>query len=293
MQACGVIAYVVGRERADRAFTMVSAWCPSVKDAAQPETAQPEIPAAKEQSDVIPIGSSFAVVTAESDVDMEKAIGAKSFTEWVSVIARNARIEISKLRIQSLDFNGSSISSLKFVADAKVGGNMVPSTVFMRGGTIAVLVVLKHGDERYTLMVRQPRVPVCKSSMQEGIEGMLDSDGNFSGASAKAMAQVGIEINESELINMTELAYGEAYPGMYPSCSASDEFNPIFLCRRCVSADEFAGLSKLTGEAKEGDTIKLQMIPLQNLWRVSPDAKMLSALCLHDKLIATGLIPDF
>merc|ERR1719324_1061144 len=106
----------------------------------------------------------------------------------------------------------------------------------MRGGSVAVLVILHHGDRRFTLTVRQPRVPVCLANIAEIPAGMLDGDGNFAGVAAKEMKEeTGMELKQSDLIDMTELTYGNEVPGMFPSCGGSDEFNRIFLYRKHVS----------------------------------------------------------
>merc|ERR1712039_744943 len=101
-------------------------------------------------------------------------------------------------------------------------------------------------------------------------------------------------MGEKELIDMTALAFRGAYPGMYPSCGGTDEFNRLFLYRGAITADELKDMQgRLTGIAAEGELIKLEIVPLDDLWRMSPDAKALGALCLHDRLILSGLIENF
>merc|ERR1711948_126172 len=91
-------------------------------------------------------------------------------------------------------------------------------------------------------------------------------------------------------VDLTALAFKGAYPGMYPSCGASDEFNRLFLYETEVTAAELENLQgRLTGVAEEGELINLQIIPLDDLWKVSPDAKALGALCLYTRLAATDL----
>merc|ERR1712003_299425 len=100
-------------------------------------------------------------------------------------------------------------------------------------------------------------VPVAVSSMPEIIGGYLDADGNFSGDALKEMRErLGIQINESELINLTELAYGQDFPGVYPSCGSCDEFSQIFLYRKVIDAATFAELNKKP-TAEEGEPSKL------------------------------------
>merc|ERR1719356_1724569 len=124
------------------------------------------------------------------------------------------------------------MGSLKFKADASVDGKPVPGVVFMRGGAVAILVVLKCKEKRYTVVVRQPRIPVGKDNLPEIPAGMLDGEGNFAGVAAKELKEeTGLNIDESQLFDLTGAAYGEEYQGMYPSVGATDEFNRLFLFR--------------------------------------------------------------
>ena len=103
-----------------------------------------------------------------------------------------------------------------------------------------------------------------------------------------------IIINETDLIDLTGLAYGKAYPGMYPTCGGSDAFNTLFAYRERVTDERLKELQgKLTGVKKEGELITLDIVKLDELWKKSPDAKALAALCLYDKLFAQKVIKDF
>merc|ERR1719356_423863 len=133
------------------------------------------------------------------------------------------------------------MGSLKFKADASVDGKPVPGVVFMRGAAVAILVVLKCKDKRYTVVVRQPRIPVGKDNLPEIPAGMLDGEGNFAGVAAKELKEeTGISINQKDLIDMTQLAFNDTYPGMYPSCGGTDEFNRLFLYRDTITDDKLA-----------------------------------------------------
>jgi ADP-sugar diphosphatase len=163
----------------------------------------------------------------------------------------------------------------------------------MRGGAVAVLVILHHEGEQFTIMVRQPRVPIGFGNFAEIPAGMLDGDGNFAGIAAKEMKEeTGIAIKESELIDMTDLAYKGRYPGVYTSCGGSDEFNRILLYQKAVTAAELESLNgKLTGVAEEGELINLQIVPLSSLWKMTSDAKSLMALTFYHKLNKANLLP--
>ena len=90
--------------------------------------------------------------------------------------------------------------------------------VFMRGGAVGVLVILECEGKEYTIITYQARVPVACSNLPEIPAGMLDAKGNFRGVAAEEIAQeCDIEIKEEELIDLTELAYGDTWRGMLPS----------------------------------------------------------------------------
>jgi len=243
------------------------------------------------------IGETEIPVTAQEGIDASVAIQAVPFKDWCTRMAKDPKIKISDIHIQSLDMFGPRVGFIKFKAGATVDGKFVPGIVFMRGGAVAILVVLKNKDDGkyYTLIVRQPRIAIGKDNFPEIPAGMLDGEGNFGGVAAKEMKEeTGLNIKQDDLIDMTHLAYGDQFPGMYPSCGGSDEFNRLFLYRKEMSADEINAMQgKLTGVAEEGEMIKLQIIPFDELWQISPDAKALAALCLHDNLIEEKLIAEW
>eukprot|EP00443_Scrippsiella_acuminata_P043679 CAMPEP_0115200614 /NCGR_PEP_ID=MMETSP0270-20121206/17210_1 /TAXON_ID=71861 /ORGANISM="Scrippsiella trochoidea, Strain CCMP3099" /LENGTH=572 /DNA_ID=CAMNT_0002614019 /DNA_START=135 /DNA_END=1854 /DNA_ORIENTATION=- len=237
----------------------------------------------------VQLGGTSVPVTGEPGIDVALAMSFVPFQDWVREVGAHVsagRAKVSKVHIQSVDFFGPKVGFMKFKADVTVDGKFVPGIVFSRGGSVAILVILIHEGTPYTVLVRQPRVAVGNMTMPEIPAGMVDGSGNFSGAAAKELKEeTGIEIHEKDLIDMTDLAFGDAYPGMYPSCGASDEFNRLFMYRQDVTAAELESLQgRLTGVAEEGEHIKLQIIPLGDLWKMSPDAKALGALCLLNQL---------
>ena len=56
----------------------------------------------------------------------------------------------------------------------------VPGIVFMRGGSIGVLVILECDGEEFTILTNQARVPVGGHAVPEIPAGMIDGAGNFS-----------------------------------------------------------------------------------------------------------------
>jgi ADP-sugar diphosphatase len=111
---------------------------------------------------------------------------------------------------------------------------------------VSVLIVLRASDDKEkgdrVLFTLQPRVPVPSAQLPELPAGMLDGSGSFSGTAAQEIEEEtgerfllfcvysmhvyllcipGLKIKEDELVDMTELAYGDKWRGVYPSAGGS------------------------------------------------------------------------
>jgi hypothetical protein len=175
--------------------------------------------------------------------------------------------DMKKIKIHSVDFFGPRIGFMKFETDIEYTPEMkneykkramiesnkkeiakaakerrssilktetdvknpdIPAIVFMRGGAVAILVIiLSDSGMRYSILVVQPRVTIGKFTMAELPAGMIDDDANFGGTAAKELEEeTGIKINASDLEDLTE---DMEYDRAYPSCGACDEFMKFYL----------------------------------------------------------------
>lgn len=202
-------------------------------------------------------------------------------------------------------FGGGRIGFIKLKAEvSNEAGEKLPGSVFLRGGSVAMLVTLQPDDvpdgsedDKYVLLTLQPRVPAGTLAMVELPAGMIDDAGTFSGAAAKEIEEeLGMKIPSSELTNLTALANSMTEDGLqmgvYTSCGGQDEFVPVFLHQRRVKRAELAQYSgKLTGLRDHGEKITLKCVKLDQLWRVGGrDAKALSAWALYEGLRKAGKI---
>eukprot|EP01052_Picozoa_sp_SAG31_P004648 SAG31_NODE_195_length_20708_cov_9.627638_2_plen_508_part_00 len=165
----------------------------------------------------------------------------------------------------------------------------------MRGDAVGVLVILECAGKEYTILTLQPRVPQGCSAVPEIPAGMVDEQtGQFRGVAAQEMREeTGLLINIQDLVDLTELAYGERFRGILPSAGGCDETVRLFLYRQSVSVSFLKMMDgRLTGNTGEGEQIILRLMGLDEAWNVSPDAKLLSALCLYDRLKSQGKIPE-
>ncbi|CAJ0649685.1 16385_t:CDS:2, partial [Entrophospora sp. SA101] len=208
----------------------------------------------------------------------------KNTTPTIKLVATNTIIR----NIMSLKIAGRSIpvSFVKFKVNKKhvKSGINKPAIVFMvdeNDPTMKEQVVLTY----------QARIPAPSFSFPEIPAGMLDGSGNFSGkCSDEIKEEIGIEIKEKDLIDLTELAYGDKFRGAYPSPGGSDEFLKLFLCIKEMKKEDVEKLEgKLTGLKDEGENITVRLIKLNELWKI-PDMKALSALALYNALKNEGKI---
>lgn len=224
----------------------------------------------------------------------------------------NDPYSLRSIDIQSVDYFGEQrIGFVKLRATVLNGSDEhLPGAVFMRGGSVAMLILLAPKDQpdsqEYALLTIQPRIAAGSMGFVELPAGMIDDSGTFSGAAAKEIKEeTGLDIQEDELIDMTKLAVkaaadngkevlGEAHlqEGVYPSPGGCDEFIPIFLVRKKIASNEIHGLKgKLTGLRDHGEKITLNLVKLEDLWKVGArDGKTLAAVALYDGLKREGKI---
>lgn len=148
---------------------------------------------------------------------------------------------LKSVLIQSVDWFGPRIGFLKLKAVIRNSKNTeLPGIAFLRGGSVAMLMILRpkdSRDERWVVLTEQPRVPAGSLKFVEIPAGMIDEEEKFSGAAAKEIfEETGFTLPESELVDLTELALRRSVMSepsmknaMYPSPGGSDEFMPIFL----------------------------------------------------------------
>jgi ADP-sugar diphosphatase len=220
---------------------------------------------------------------------------------------------LRSVTIQSYDLFGKRIGFLKLTSTVSTStGEWLPGAVFLRGASVAMLVMLIPEDapadteERYVLLTVQPRIAAGSLEFVELPAGMVDEEDNFAGTAAKEIKEeLGMEIHKDKLKNLSDLAAGiedggeemvlrdgNLPCGVFPSPGACDEFIPIFAHERRVpraQLGEWTG--KLTGLREEGEKITLKLVRLQDVWKeASRDGKTLAALALWEGLRREGKI---
>ncbi|KAF2100744.1 ADP-sugar diphosphatase [Rhizodiscina lignyota] len=271
---------------------------------------------------VLPNSDPKCTVNLTQGLTKDQLLTFRAFKEWINTLQQSLSTQQSeshpfhsspyklrKIDIQAVDFfGGSRIGFIKLKAEvSNDNGEKLPGAVFLRGGSVAMLLILQPDDvtsdsedDKYAILAVQPRIPVGSLAMSELPAGMLDDSGTFAGGAAKEIEEeTGMRVAESDLLDMTKLAFpdskeltGESLQAaMYPSPGGSDEFIPLFLHQRRVpraQLKEWQG--KLTGLREEGEKITLRLVKLRDLWKVTRDGKTLAAIALYEGLRREGKI---
>ena len=259
-------------------------------------------------------------VTLTSNITKDQLLAFPAFRTWKDTLQSNLALQdedtnhafpngpytLRTIEIQSVDWFGRKIGFVKLKAVIRNREEKeLPGIAFLRGGSVAMLMILrpKHSrDERLVVMTEQPRVPAGSLAFLEIPAGMLDDSETFSGAAAKEIEEeTGFKLPKSELIDMTELALRHSKTtektlqnAMYPSPGGSDEFIPIFLWEKELDRQEIEDLrGKLTGKRTQGEMITLRVCNYEDLWREGArDAKTLAAWALYEGLNRAGTIQE-
>jgi ADP-sugar diphosphatase len=269
-------------------------------------------------------------VTHPTTLSQDQVLDFPAFKTWLRTLQHSLSLQRSQpkhpfhktpyslklIEIQSVDFfGGSRLGFLKLKADvSNDAGEKFPGSVFMRGGSVAMLIILTPSStlsdnnasgkpEEYAILTVQPRIPAGSLNFIELPAGMIDDSGTFAGAAAKEIAEeTGLEISSEELIDLTQLTSGfnadgddsgeHLQTGIYPSPGGSDEFIPIFMARKSLPKKEIEKLrGKLTGLRDHGEKITLKIVKLEDVWKFGwRDGKTLAAMALYQGLKDAGKI---
>src|SRR5579871_4032345 len=262
-------------------------------------------------------------VTDGTDLDEEALISFKAFADWLNALTENLALQhhsshtfhsdpwiLHEVKIHHVaKFGPSRIGFMTIEAIMRKSSDPEKPTsldrvVFLRGGSVAVLMILRPKEakhERYVIMTEQPRIGSCGMSFLEIPAGMMDESNNVTGkAIQEIQEETGFTILPEELIDMTKLALGQTenresvQPAMYPSPANLDEFISLLLWEKELDRKEIETLrGKLTGLRAHDELITLRVCDYEVLWKEGArDAKTLGAWALYEGLNRSGQIEE-
>ncbi|KAI8605609.1 hypothetical protein EDD21DRAFT_363168 [Dissophora ornata] len=208
-------------------------------------------------------------------------------------------VRVNKVEVKNVDYFGLRIGFVNLSVDADLteSGKKPPGLVFMRGGAVAVLLIIRSKSpsgtvSEHVVLTKQPRLAIPSFEFPEIPAGMLDGSGDFAGKCADELKEeCGITLEHDKLIDMTQLAYGSDWEGVYPSAGGCDEFLRLFVSCQDMEWNELQALEGRLGGLRDiGESITLSLVELKDAYKVAPDAKLLSALALFHALKAEGKI---
>ncbi len=248
----------------------------------------------------------MSVIKAEGVIDMMKVQSSKVFKDFLEDL--DPRFTISELNFQSVDYFGERAAFVKFQAEATFQAKPVPGIVLCRGPAVSLLMILNCKERgQFVVMVRQPRLAIGRWPL-ELPAGMMDESKQFKGKIIEeVMQETCIHVDGETIKDMTEIIYGpgtlagiggaEAHVaggpllGMYSSMGLLDEYIRLMVHESDISAEELDKIhGRIAGKAEEGEHIRVEVVPLDQVWQVSSDPKLLGSLCLYDRLKASGRI---
>ena len=253
------------------------------------------------------------------DIDEKRLMAFPAFDNWLRRLKTNLEMQdtpghtyekdpwrLTGIKIHSVTiFPNGNIGFMTIEALMKNNNHPLDRVIFLRGGSVAVLMILRPKEtpaERYVILTEQPRVGACSTAFLEIPAGMLDDkSGDVKGKAIQEIEEeTGLKVRTAELIDMTALALEQTetkedlQPAMYPSPANLDEYIPLLLWEKELDRKEIEELrGKLTGERAKDELITLRVREYDVLWKEGArDAKTLAAWALYEGLNGEGKIKE-
>jgi hypothetical protein len=124
------------------------------------------------QKDIIEIYSSTMNISTKEE--LENIINSDLFINWKSRIEKQNEYKVHEIDVQSVDYFGKRIGFLKVKANCKNHeGISIPGISFLRGGAVAILMILECEGTEFCLLTQQPRLPIGEFPSLEIPAGMV------------------------------------------------------------------------------------------------------------------------
>ena len=217
------------------------------------------------------------------------------FKQWQTDLAATG-FKTGEVTIQSVDYvirDGHPVPIfIKCKADIiEPSGGCHQRIIFLRGPSVALLVVLETQIAEYAILITQTRAAIGRADYPELPAGMSDGGAVRLAAIRELKEETGLDAADGDLIDLCQLFYGGNWQGVYPSPGACDERVHLFLFRKRVSEATVNRLhDKRTGSEIEHEQLVLKVIRLDDLCTATPDPKAHSAFMMYQSLRKKGVI---
>jgi len=208
----------------------------------------------------------------------ERVIVAPKFVDWINTLDLN-NYDVTEIEICHAFMFGPNVGFVivNSIIEDRATQRKVPGIVFIRGGSVGVLVLFRDAAEGKTHMVltSQFRTPAGQRLLEIPAGMLDDKTEQFLGVAAKELKE---ELDIT--IQLKELEY---LGDFWPSPGGCDEKIKLFLLEREVSTAEIKEMQgKVTGAVGENEVITLQVqeFSLENIIKTG-DAKGLAAAAMY------------
>lgn len=210
------------------------------------------------------------------------------FRRWHDTVSK--AFSIDSVEIQSVDYavrkgvKSPIFIKLKAMVRDETGRSLT-RTCFLRGPSVAILVILVCEGVEYAVLVNQGQPAAGIASHASVPAGMLDDNTVDSAALHEIEEETGLRFRSEDLVDLCEQFSSGAWRGIYPSPGACDEIIYLFYCRKEVTRDVIESLaSTATGLPHEQEYITLSVVKLEDVCALTPDSKTHSAILMYQTL---------
>lgn len=239
---------------------------------------------------------SFSSDIKESDQPL--ILNSGIFKTWLEEVT--SKFTVEAIHFGSVDFKGFpknnsselekpiekealfiKLNATAFLPD----GKRVHGVVLVRGNAVGVLVVLWCKKRPYLLLVEQPRFPIANTASLEIPAGILDWSKDYRKiALCELEEEAQIQVEDSELIDLTAFWHGSDVEGFACSCGLLDEKIRLYVVEREVTEEQLKKMDQRTQEyTDENEWINTVVLPYEEASHRFVDGKNLIALFMYER----------
>lgn len=215
------------------------------------------------------------------------------FKRWYKSVSK--AFAVNSIEIQSVDYVKRKGLSVPLFIKLKAvfvdsAGRSFSRICFLRGPSVAILVVLVCEGVEYVVLVNQAQPAVGLETFPGLPAGMLDDETIHSAALREIEEETGLRFLPEDLTDLSAAFYGGAWQGIYPSPGACDEIIHLFSC--CKEVPRAVIESLIDAETglrhEEQEYIILSVVKLTDVGVSTPDPKAHSAVMMYHHLMHKG-----